>query len=461
MPGKVTLRITAGPMAGESFSFEDHDTFLFGRRSDCHVSLPTDAYVSRHHFLLEANPPAARLRDLGSMNGTFINGRRYGRFGADDAPGGASKHAAVRDGDEIRVGDTTFQVCVEGAMQPGVVQCQECGLNVSEEESAGREGAYICAACRSRAGDDPVGLRRHDPDVDAEDQLAPDSGVEGYEIERCLGRGGMGTVYLARRTADERLVALKVMLSNVAVDEEQRERFLRHMEGPGKLHHPNVVAFLDRGCTGGAFYFVMEYCNRGSLADLLDQHDGRLPLAVAAPLMRQALKGLVYAHGKGCVHRDLTPHNILLHEENGVCTPKLADFALAKEFEKAGFSGLNATSGFDGRLPFVPREQVTKFKHADPASDVWSMAAILYLMLTGVPPRPCADDQDLLMAVLDNDPVPLAERGLEAPEQVAAVIETALAVDPLDRYMDACEFLDAFTSALRGAARASEIRLNQ
>src|SRR5512143_3549125 len=101
MPGSVRLVVTAGPIRGQRYEFTSHDTFLFGRAADCHARLAAnDVSASRHHFLLEANPPRARVRDLGSLNGTHVNGTRHGGRGK----GGAAAEVDLRDGDEIRVG---------------------------------------------------------------------------------------------------------------------------------------------------------------------------------------------------------------------------------------------------------------------------------------------------------------------------------------------------------------------
>src|SRR5512134_597289 len=134
MPGKVTLRVTAGPLRGRSFDFDAHDTFLFGRSPDCHAELAeSDTTASRHHFLLEVNPPAARLRDLGSLNRTHVNGVRYGGRKANQAPEDAKPFGQaeidLQDGDHIRVGHTEFQVSVDAP-----AACCECGRAIPPDD---------------------------------------------------------------------------------------------------------------------------------------------------------------------------------------------------------------------------------------------------------------------------------------------------------------------------------------
>ena len=133
MAGKVSLVVTAGPIRGQRFEFTEHDTFLFGRGPDCHARLASnDAASSRHHFILEVNPPQARLRDLGSLNGTHVNGVRHGGRRPSETPeeaaGRQGAEVDLADGDEIRVGATHLKVTIEGPPS-----CKECGRPIADE----------------------------------------------------------------------------------------------------------------------------------------------------------------------------------------------------------------------------------------------------------------------------------------------------------------------------------------
>src|SRR5712692_4731887 len=144
MPGKLTLTVTAGAKQGKTFVFDEHDTLLFGRMDDCQVCLPEDTFVSRHHFILEVNPPDARIRDLGSLHGTYINGQKYGGREKHETPEEGAKRqypqVDLHDGDEIKVGKTIFRVSVEVAASPAEpVCCQHCGKDVSLEVGSGRQ----------------------------------------------------------------------------------------------------------------------------------------------------------------------------------------------------------------------------------------------------------------------------------------------------------------------------------
>jgi len=414
MPGTVSLVVTAGPIRGQRFDFAGHDTFLFGRAPDCHARLAaSDASASRHHFLLEVNPPLARLRDLGSLNGTHVNGVRHGGRRAGESPeeaaGRGGAEVDLRHGDEIRVGATVIRV--EAAAPPAGRSPLEALASESEEEEAA--------------------------------EAAAGETVGPYEVERLLGKGGMGAVYLAHRGGGPP-VALKVMLPQMLVDEAAQEIFIREIEVTRALRHPNVVGLLDFGRHEDRFYFALEYCPGGSVEALRRRLGGRVPLATALRIAADALQGLAAAHEKGFVHRDLKPDNVLLDEKGSA---RLADFGLAKSFQQAGLSGMTATGAVAGTLQFMAREQLTSYRQARPTTDVWSMAATLYFLMTGQYPRDFGD-RDPLAVILGGGVVPLRRRDPSLPEDLAAVIDRALDDEPARRFPTAREFSSALEGAL-------------
>jgi hypothetical protein len=498
MPEKVTLKVVAGPMKGRTYSFSAHDTFVFGRSSDCTPQLPDDKYVSRHHFILEVNPPQANIRDLGSRNGTHLNLAKIGAREPHETPEEGAKRTypevSLQHDDVIQVGDTQIRVllltpplCCEcgvdiadelkpacqwmngalicpdcrarleqgGAPPPPIdaVRCRDCGQDVGREVSPSLSRAdYVCRECRQRAEIDPLPLIRRMSLPLGSPGIAPYvEHLDRYEVVRQLGRGGMGAVYLARRKDDGQEVAIKVMLSRIAVREHQRRLFLREIEVARSLNHPNVVELLEFGPAGGGFYFVMALCAGGSLAAMQAARGGRIPLAEAMPIILQALDGLAYAHACGIVHRDLKPANILLSGPEGGMA-RIADFGLAKSFVMAGFSGMTVSSGAAGTPEFMPREQVTRFRHLKPVSDVWSMGATLYYAITGAAPRRFPAGVDPMRAVLEEPIVPIRERDPSIPFEVAAVIERALDDDVSRRYQTAVAFSVALKGAMEGGA---------
>ncbi len=408
MPGRVTLLVTAGPIQGRRFEFTEHDTFLFGRSPDCHAQLSArDTSASRHHFLLEVNPPAARLRDLGSLNGTHVNGTQRGGRARHETPEQAAlreqPEVDLRDGDRIRVGATILTLAVE-APSTGPPPPR------SGPPVEGRTGCVV--------GD--------------------------YEVGPLLGKGGMGAVYRARRRSDGLDVALKLLLPRIGAGSEARAHLLREAEVMRRLRHPNIVELLDSGEDGDGFFWAMGYCPRGSILARI-RLEGALPLEVAGPLALQALEGLAFAHAAGFVHRDIKPDNLLLGSDGAA---KLTDFGLAKSFEQAGLSGMTATGASAGTLSFMPREQITSFRQLRPVSDVWSMGATLYYMLTRQYTRDFAPRKDPLAVVLSGRIVPLRRRAPHLPAAVAAVVDRAIADDPDRRYPTAAELRDALREAV-------------
>lgn len=485
----MILEVTEGPLRGQRFIFDEHDTFVFGRAPDCHACLSAeDTTSSRHHFLLEVNPPDARIRDLGSRNGTYVNGAKQGGRAANETPeeGARRRHAEIdlKQGDVVRVGATVFVVrvevpavcfdcgapipevskdecvwvggtylcpsCREAAAKSGApppARCGQCGRDVTTEVGPRRGGDYICAACRDQAEKDPAAvLARALAEHSRQPGGAGSVGIAGYRLGKILGRGGMGAVYLAERNSDEKAVALKVMLARVAVDERSRQLFRREIEVLQSLRHENIVALFDHGSAGGAFFFVMELCSGGSLQDLLEDRRRPLEAREAGPLMLDALAGLAHAHARGFVHRDLKPANVLLAAPGRGA--KIADFGFAKNFEKAGLSGMTRTGTTAGTYPFMPREQLINFKDVKPASDVFSLGATFYFLLTGSLPRDMPPSRDPLEVILENAIVPIRQRDPMVPPVLAAVIDQSVAPRPQDRYETAVEFHAALAATL-------------
>ena len=237
------------------------------------------------------------------------------------------------------------------------------------------------------------------------------------------------------------------MLAKVAVDEQSRKMFEREIETMRGLHHPNIVQLIDHGSAGSNFYFAMEFCPRGCVASLLRQKGRKLTLAEVGPIAVQILEGLTFAHEKGMVHRDIKPANILLGEPKDE-QAKIADFGLAKEFEKAGFSGMTATGDVAGTPVFMAREQITNFKYAKPVTDIWSVAATLYFMLTYEAPRDFRRDCDPMEVILRGEVVPIRNRDSSISQKVAEVIDQALKDDVKERYQTAADFRSALLNTL-------------
>lgn len=423
MNAKVQIQV----IGGKRFTFWEHDTLIFGRMDDCHAWIGDDTQVSRHHFILEVNPPAVCLRDLGSLNGTYVNGEKFGARKTGESPEEGAKRrypeVALKNGDRIKVGRTEIDVSVEQPKEaPQHIADPDLGdISLLSPEQL----AKLIFGSPATAG-------------------KPKLEIPGYTIDGEIGRGGYGAVYRARRAADGKTVAVKVMLSRVDADDEAIEKFKREVEVTAKLDHPNIVRVLESGASGAVFYFIMEFCDGGSVWDIMRKANGSLPLAQAKPIILGALKALAFAHEKGFVHRDLKPQNILI-SRGGV---RLSDFGMAKSFEQAGLSGMSMTGGYAGTPVFMPREQITNFKYVKPVSDVWSMGATIYNMLTGAYPYPFSKERDPIDVILNEDVVPIRKRDKSISIALAAVIDRALATKAKERFQTASEFYQALKPIL-------------
>jgi serine/threonine-protein kinase len=214
--------------------------------------------------------------------------------------------------------------------------------------------------------------------VDILTQLAP-AIAERYAIEREIGRGGMATVYLARDVRHDRKVALKVLDPELGavlgVD-----RFLAEIRVTANLQHPNLLPLFDSGSAGGLLYYVMPFVEGESLRARLD-HETQLPVEEAVAITAAIANALQYAHEHGVVHRDLKPENVLMQAGE----PIVADFGIALAVSRAGGARVTQTGLSLGTPQYMSPEQATGDRTVDGRSDIYSLGAIAYEMLTGEP----------------------------------------------------------------------------
>jgi serine/threonine protein kinase len=239
-----------------------------------------------------------------------------------------------------------------------------------------------------------------------------------YRVERELGRGGMATVYLARDEELRRPVALKVLADQLPGEDAFRTRFLREARLAGRLSHPNVVQVYDAGETNGRPFIVMEYVAGKTLAEC-----GRLAPDRVVELGLQACAGLQHAHDAGLVHRDVKPGNLLLRDD-GVL--KVVDFGIARAAET---TRLTQAGTLLGTAAYLAPEQIAG-EDASTASDVYSLGAVLYELLTGRPPFAFSSLAELAAKQRDGVIVPVRELASSVPSELEAAVMHALARGP-------------------------------
>jgi formylglycine-generating enzyme required for sulfatase activity/predicted Ser/Thr protein kinase len=272
------------------------------------------------------------------------------------------------------------------------------------------------------------------------DLFQPGDVVGQYKIERVLGKGGMGVVYLAKHTALKKEFAVKVLPALLAQDQSFVSRFKKEGVYVGRLKHKHIVNVTDFGESEGKLYLVLEYVDGGSLEEWFEKNrkpGGGVPPIEAQHMLDQILQGLQHAHEAGLVHRDLKPANVLL-EKSGEA--KISDFGLARvgdeaEYRKGGgtaspFGGdsVTTTGAMVGTIDFMSPE-ARSMRPSDARSDLWSFGVIAYYLLTGRKPHGIAENPSQLVPGLDS--------------RWDKFIKVCLANDPAQRYQTAAAALAA------------------
>ncbi len=265
-----------------------------------------------------------------------------------------------------------------------------------------------------------------------------------YELLQEIARGGMGVVYKARQLSLNRVVALKMMLPSLLASATAAPRFRAEAEAAANLQHPNIVAIHEVGEHEGRLYFSMDYIEGQSLAALVRDHP--LPEETAARHVKTAAEAIHYAHRQGFLHRDLKPSNILIDEAN---QPRITDFGLAKRMDSD--SGLTITGAVLGTPSYMSPEQAAgKGDQVGPASEVYSLGAILYELLTGRPPFQAATPLDTVLLVLNSEPVSPRLLAPKLNRDLETICLKCLEKEGRRRYQSAQELADDLDRYLNG-----------
>ncbi|MEO7969782.1 MAG: protein kinase [bacterium] len=429
---QVNLKVLAGPYKDRIFCFTQPDTFLIGRTADSHLYLPDDRFFSRHHCLLEISPPRCHLRDLGSTNGTFVNGRKVAE-------------ADLQNGDKIQGGETVLLVeVVTGETpepsQPGqsskpiviAVQCINCGRSEQAQAATTDEHlTFLCEDCRAELRNTP-------------------QPIPGYEMIRVLGRGGMGCVTLARDQKTGRGVAIKTLLPEFAVSEKAMRRFMREVDVAAALKHPNIVEFIDRGMHNGVVYLVTEFVDGADAAKLADSRGGHLSSPDAVAIITQVLDALSHAHDHGYIHRDIKDQNILVRSLGNDLSAKLTDFGLAKSFTQSGMSGVTMAGEMAGTLAYMPPEQLKNFRDVKPQSDLYAVGMTAYSLFSGKLALKIGKNTSMsetIKAIFEQPPIPLRQRVPGLSATICEIVDRALVKNPEERWQSARAMRNALLHA--------------
>lgn len=287
-----------------------------------------------------------------------------------------------------------------------------------------------------------------------------------FQIERLLGRGGMGCVFLAFDPQIGRRVALKIPHPGSLVDSEVRERFLREARAAGGLKHAGIVPVFESGHEGDVCYLVSEYCEGPNLAEWLSHRLSPVPVRMAAALVARLAGAVQHAHDRGILHRDLKPANVLLDDfrepkkedqdsrnDSAIddllpFMPRITDFGLAQIADDAV---LTRTGAAIGTVAYMAPEQADGRREAlGPPSDVFALGAILYELLCGEPPFGKQNAAAILTALRQSEPTPLVRRRRDVPRDLDAICLKCLEKRPERRYASAAELRNDLMRFLYG-----------
>ncbi len=388
MSATASLRLELIDGDGTGIDLPDQGLIVVGSAADRSAFVVAGAGIDGAHCAIgRVRPGGFAIKDLGSRGGTFVNGSRV-------------TSARLVSGDVIAIGARR--------------------------------------------------LRVYDPSSEAKNASKParkgPARLAGYRIERLVGRGGMGEVYLAVQESLNRPVALKILSGELAADRDFVRRFQSEARAAAALSHPNVVVVYDVGEDSGLHYLSMEYMPLGSLEQRVAA-GGPIPWREALDVLRDAAAGLSYAESKGIVHRDIKPANLMLSASGAV---KIADLGLATWIsssdessapERSSISPTERSSASQERKAlgtphFVSPEQA-RGESLDHRSDLYSLGATAYRMLSGRTPFEGASTREILRARFQTDPIPLRTLVSDLPAALEAVVQKLMARDPDERYPSA------------------------
>jgi serine/threonine protein kinase len=311
--------------------------------------------------------------------------------------------------------------------------CPSCGNPLPPDAPAG-----LCPVCLLKS--DPAakpGAKANPGEPAATISISPDAFVRvryfgDYELLEEIARGGMGVVWKARQSSLNRIVAVKMILAGKLAGEAEVQRFRREAEAAANLQHPNIVAIHEVGEHDGQHYYSMDYVEGRDLGARV-RESGPLPPARAAECLQTIAEAVHFAHQRGTLHRDLKPQNVLM-DAAGV--PRITDFGLAKFIERD--DSLTKTDATMGSPSYMPPEQAAgHLDQVGPHSDVYSLGAILYELLTGRPPFRAETAVATMRLVMESDPVPPRKLNPDLPPDLETICLKCLEKNPVLRYPSA------------------------
>ncbi len=389
----IRVRLEHGQGAGATWRLASPGVYVVGRVPQASVQV-LDMRVSKEHaeIHLTANGTAV-LKDLGSTHGCQVNGQPV------------NGEAALKVGDELRMGLSILRILSDGPANKDAVAATN---RTVDDRSPHATGEFKIETARTLPPDALVGKE-----------------LGGYRVERKIGAGGMGGVYVAEQLSLHRKVALKVLSEQFAADRDFVDQFVNEARAAGALNHPNVVQVYDVGQSDGQYYFSMEVMPGGSIEDRIKQ--GPAPWSDALNWFLDAANALIFARRKGILHRDVKPDNLMLAEDGSA---KLCDLGLAKRSENTDLM----SQGIIGTPHFISPEAIRRRPDIDHRTDLYGLGCTFYRILTGKNPYPGATVKEILLGHL-NKPVPrVAATVPDVPKDLDEIVFTLMQKEVEKRY---------------------------
>lgn len=398
----LQLHVIAGPDVGRVFSLQAGTEQIFGRGPNAGYRV-TDPCVSRSHCQIIFDGDQVVVADAGSSAGIFVNGKKVDR-------------QPLKIGDILQVGDTRLRL----------------------QNTEGSRDSTVNDPVMNPAPDTITGMTSSNAD-----RLAALTGqtLSHFEVGPVLGKGASCMVFLARDLDDGRQVALKILLPEFTHNDEEMQRFVRAMKTMLPLRHPNLIILYAAGKTGSYCWMSMEYVEGEVLKKTIERNgsagviDWQQAFRVAVHIGR----GLAYAHAQQIVHRNISPSNIIVRKEDQ--TAKLGDLMLAKALEGGQAQHITRAGELVGDVTYMSPERTRGMTDVDGRSDIYSLGATVYILLTGRPPFPGSNLIERISKIREAEPVKPTQLQPAIPEWFEAKVLKMLAKNPRDRYQNAADMV--------------------
>ncbi len=458
------LVFITGELAGYVHLLSEGGVITFGR-SGANDVVFTDCKVSRNHMRITNRGGKVSVDDLGSNNGTYVNGKRVST-------------AQLAMGDRVHLGDSVLELSAVDAPEVAQLRAGKTKPTPRAGEEEAAQTHWIrqqppAPALRPTAKatyDKFEDLARFDelafvathkfcdacgrviPKKEVQERQAKvvggylycrecaeqmTRGVIGpYKIIEQIGKGTTGAVYRAEHGTMKRVVAVKVLLKYLTTDETAVQRFLREARAGAILNHPNIVQTFDAGEDNGTYYIVMEFV-KGRLLEDMVREEGPLSPPRAVDIVIQVARALEYAFELKIVHRDLRPAHIVITEDN---IAKVIDMGMAKSLQAAGLaSTVSSSMGTPSTIEFAAPEQIVAPKTVDCRTDIYTLGTTLYFMLAGQPPFRACNVKQYLQQITTGSFKPLKEANPSTPSRLCELVERMMHRDMGKRFATPAE----------------------